>query len=115
MYCAINLLKNTQIVDAYGDLKDVLVRRQVFAEELSVGMTEVYQAMAVGFKPEVKFRLENWLDYQGEELVEFKPFARNDTRLLRVLRTYRDGERLELVCYEDINQPIAPDPEEAEG
>lgn len=115
MYVAINLLKNTQTVDQYGDLKDVIVRRQVFAEELSVGMAEVYQAMAVGFKPEVKFRLENWMDYQGEELVEFKPFARTETRRLRILRTYRDGERLELVCYEDIDQPIAPEPEEAEG
>ena len=112
MWTAINLIKITQSVNDYGDLVDSVVRRQVFAEELSVGMTETYQAMAVGYNPEVKFRLENWMDYEGEEIVEFQPFARSDTRLLRVLRTYRDGERLELVCYEGIDQPVVlPEPE----
>ena len=110
MWTAINLVKKTITVNDYGDLVETVTRRSVYAEEMSVGMNETYQAMAVGYKPEVKFRLENWMDYEGEELVEFRPFYRTETRLLRVLRTYRDGERLELVCYEGIDQPIYVEP-----
>ena len=40
-YTAINLLRRTQITNQYGDLVDTIVRRQVYAEEISVGMTEV--------------------------------------------------------------------------
>jgi hypothetical protein len=65
----------------------------------------VYQAMAVGYKPEVKFRLENFMDYHGEQLVEYTPFMSSDTVLLRVLRTYRDGDRIEIVCYNDNSNP----------
>lgn len=104
-YTAINLLRRTQITNQYGDLVDTLIRRRVYAEELSVGMSEVYQAMAVGYKPEVKFRLENFMDYHGEQLVEYIPFMSSDTVLLRVLRTYRDGDRIEIVCYNDNSNP----------
>lgn len=106
MYTAINLCKKTQTTNAYGDLVTVWTKRQVFAEEMSVGMSEVYQAMAVGYKPEVKFRLENWLDYHGEEVVEYAPFMSQDAHILRVLRTYRDGDRMELVCYQSIDNPL---------
>ena len=107
MYTAINLVRKAQIFNQFGDLVDTLIRRQVYAEELSVGMSEVYQAMAVGYKPEVKFRLESFLDYHGEELVEYIPFMSLDTVVLRVLRTYRDGDRMELVCYNDNSNPKA--------
>ena len=106
MYTAINLCKKTQTINAYGDLVTVWTKRQVYAEEMSVGMSEVYQAMAVGYKPEVKFRLENFLDYQGEEVVEYAPFMSSDTYILRVLRTYRDGDRMELVCYQSSDNPL---------
>lgn len=114
MWTAITLVKIHQTVNQYGDLVDTYTRREVFAEELSVGMSETYQAMAVGYKPEVKFRLENWMDYEGEELIEFVPFARTEKRLLRVLRTYRAGERLELVCYEGVDQPVIPEETDAD-
>ena len=106
MYTAINLCKKTQTINQYGDLVTEWARRQVYAEEMSVGMSEVYQAMAVGYKPEVKFKLENWLDYHGEEVVEYKPFMSPDAVILRVLRTYRDGDRMELVCYQSIDNPL---------
>ena len=106
MYTAINLCKKTQTINSYGDLVTVWTKRTVYAEEMSVGMSEVYQAMAVGYKPEVKFRLENFLDYHGEEVVEYAPFMSTDTYILRVLRTYRDGDRMELVCYQSIDNPL---------
>ena len=115
MYTGIVLVKKNQTLDAYGDLVTTYTRRSVFAEELSVGMSEVYQAMAVGFKPEAKFRLENWCDYQGEELVEHRPFNSQNTYVLRVLRTYRDGDRLDLVCYAGNDRPTVTEPEEGEN
>lgn len=66
-YTDIVLIKETDQRNIFGDLDKKTERRTVYAGEYSVGMTEVYQGMAVGFKPEVKFRLENWLDYHGEK------------------------------------------------
>lgn len=106
-YTDIVLIKEADGRNEYGDLVKVQWRRTVYAGEYSVGMTEVYQGMAVGFKPEVKFRLENWLDYHGEEVVEYTPFGFTDPVRLRVLRTYNDGDALELTCYRDNEEVTA--------
>lgn len=107
-YTDIDLIKKTDSRNLHGDLVSAETRRTVYAGEYSVGMAETYQGMAVGFKPEAKFRLENWLDYQGEELVEYWPFGVERTQeniiRLRVLRTYNAGDYLELTCYKDIEE-----------
>lgn len=100
-YTDITLIKKIDGRNEYGDLTNQISRRTVYAGEYSVGMSEVYQGMAVGYKPEVKFLLENWLDYQGEEIVEYSPFGTDETIKLRVLRTYNRGDGLELTCYRD--------------
>lgn len=105
-YTDITLIKITDGRNEYGDLVKIPTRRTVYAGEYSVGMSEVYQGMAVGYKPEVKFRLENWLDYKGEELVEYTPFGLTDPILLRILRTYNDGDALELTCYKDNEEVV---------
>lgn len=106
-YTAINLVKKVETINELGDIVETYVRRQVMAEEKSVGMSEVYQAMAVGYKPEIRFVLENFMDYRGEELVEYTPFLSDETSVLRVLRTYRAGDQLELTCYQDNSNPKA--------
>ena len=115
-YTDIVLIKEEDGRNEYGDLVKVETRRTVYAGEYSVGMTEVYQSMAVGFKPEVKFLLENWLDYKGEEIVEYTPFGYTEVVRLRVLRIYNSGDRLELTCYKDNEEPrvTPPDPEEGD-
>lgn len=100
-YTDITLIKNVDTRNEYGDLETIEERRTVYAGEYSVGMSEVYQGMAVGYKPEVKFLLENWLDYHGEEQVEYTPFGLYEPIRLRVLRTYNKGDALELTCYRD--------------
>ena len=65
-------------------------RRDIFCSLRSVGQQEFYQANATDFHPEIKFVLADYLDYQDETLVLY-----NGT-LYRVLRTYRDGQNLEL-------------------
>lgn len=89
----------------FGDLIHTELRRTVYAGEYSVGMSEVYQGMAVGMKPEVKFLLENWLDYHGEEIIEYVPFGYTETVRLRVLRLFNKGDGLEITCYKDNEQP----------
>ena len=104
MWAEITLIGQTETVNAYGDHVITETRRTVLADDASVGMTETYQAMAVGYKPEVKLTLTNWLDYDGEEYVEFTPFGRSDAGRLKILRTYRNGEALELTCYKGVEK-----------
>jgi hypothetical protein len=66
-------------------------RREVFAGLRSIGQSEFYQAQATGYKPELKFVLADYLDYDGETLVEYTG------TLYRVLRTFRAGQSLEIV------------------
>ncbi len=65
-------------------------RREVFAKQNSIGMTEFYQAAATDYRPELKFTLTDYLDYNGET------FAKFDGQLYRVMRTYRAGQAIEL-------------------
>lgn len=91
------LIQQTQGVDEYGDPSIAETRRTVFCRKASIGQTEFYQAHANGLKPEVKLVLADYLDYNDEQLVEY------DGQLYRVLRTYRTGLEMELVCYREVN------------
>ncbi len=72
-------------------------KRQVLAKLLNVGTVEFYQAQASGHKPEIKFELADYLDYQNE-----KEFIFNDIKY-EVLRTYRKGRQLEVTGYGGVN------------
>ncbi len=97
MHDVIKLICTTLIIDAYGDPVIKETARQVFCRMASVGAKEFYQAAAIGLQPEIKFVLADYLDYEGEELVE------HNGRTYHVLRTYRDGQALELTCYSEVN------------
>ena len=93
----LTLIKRTQDVDEYGDPAIRETRRDVFCRLASIGQKEFYQAHAVGLQPELKFVLSDYLDYNGESLVEY------DGQKYRILRTYRTGTELELVAYREVN------------
>ena len=44
------------------------VQREVFMRLASIGQSEFYQAQATDLKPELKFVLEDYLDYEDEYL-----------------------------------------------
>lgn len=92
------LVASTQAVDDYGDPVCRETSRQVFCEVASIGQKEFYQAHATGLKPEIKFRLADYLDYQNEKVVL------HAGKRYRVLRTYRSGQTLEITCYAEVNQ-----------
>ncbi len=83
--------------DDYGDPVTQETTREVLGQLGSVGQTEFYQAHGVGLKPELKFVLADYLDYEGETLVEY------EGQRYRVLRTYRSGQELELTLYQEVN------------
>lgn len=91
------MISTTQSVDEYGDPVIAEEKRQVFCQVASIGQKEFYQAHATGLKPEIKFRLADYLEYQQEKLVEYSG------NRYHVLRTYRDGQELELTCYSEVN------------
>lgn len=93
----LTLIQQTQATDDYGDPVVTETSREVFGRLGSIGQSEFYQAHAVGLKPELKFILADYLDYEDETLVEYQG------RRLRVLRTFRNGQELELVLYQEVN------------
>lgn len=97
MHEVLTLIQQTHGVDDYGDPKITEVKNDVFARLASIGQKEFYQAHAVGLQPELKFILSDYLDYNGEKLVE------HEGQRYRVLRTYRAGLELELVVYREVN------------
>ena len=66
-------------------------KRLVFCRLSSISRTEFYQAQATDFRPELKFVLADYLDYEGEYLCIFEDVW------YRVIRTYRSGQELELI------------------
>ena len=93
----LTLIQQTKSVDAYGDPVITETTRDVFCGLRSIGQKEFYQAHAVGLQPEHKFVLADYLDYNDEALVAYMG------QRYRVLRTYRTGQELELVCYREVN------------
>ena len=70
---------------------DDITKRDVLCGLLSIGQTEFYQANAQDIHPEAKFVLADYLDYEGETLLD------HNGERYRVLRTYRKGQELEIV------------------
>jgi len=70
----------------------------VYADELSVGQSEFYQAAAVGLRPELKFEIFAG-DYNDEKSLEY------NSKKYDIKRTYRKGpDKVELTCQGVINR-----------
>jgi SPP1 family predicted phage head-tail adaptor len=104
MYDAvIKLISESRTVDAYGDIVTTETERSVFAEIKSIGQSEFYQAQAVGLKPEIKFVLADYLDYQNEKKLHYQCFNEAKEEEYTILRTYRNNNLLELVCKRGVD------------
>lgn len=93
----LTLIRLAYETDDFGDPLITETRREVFGRLGSIGQSEFYQAHAVGLKPELKFILADYLDYEDETLVEYLG------QRFRVLRTFRNGQELELTLYQEVN------------
>lgn len=90
-------ISTTETVDDAGDRVIVKNEREIYAELLSIGQSEFYQAQALGLKPELKFRIADYLDYEGEKKIKYEETE------YEILRTYRDGIKLEITLKGDVN------------
>lgn len=67
------------------------VERLVFAREVGVSRTEVYQSRVAGLKPSLALEMKS-IEYQGEEELEF-----NGQRY-HIIKQYPQGQDIELTC-----------------
>lgn len=97
----IRLLKSVNTTDETGEIVETTTERTILAKWLSVGQQEFYQAQATGLKPELKFEIADYLDYEDEkELI-------HDNKRYQILRTYRKSTRqLEITVYGGVNIAI---------
>ena len=97
----ITLKKEVNTVNEYGDTVKTYTSRNVFAEVKSISQSEFYQAEAVGLKPEIKFVLSDFADYEGEKILSYTPFG-GVAEDYTILRTYRNKLNLEIVAKRGI-------------
>ena len=70
----------------------------MFCSVSSIGQSEFYQAQTQGLKPEIKFILADYYEYDNEQYVEY---SQDGTTWIRykILRTYIKGNEIEITCY----------------
>lgn len=98
----IKLIKETKSVNEYGDLAVTTTEKVVFAEVQSIGMSEFYQAQATGLRPEIKFIIADYLDYNGEQALKYTPYSGTEQKY-KIIRTYRNGNELELTAKRGVD------------
>lgn len=99
----IKLISEVTAVNEYGDMVKSYSEKTVFADLKSIGQSEFYQAQANGLKPEIKFVLADCLDYTNEKIIKYQGFNDVEEETYTVIRTYRSGNSLELVCKRGVD------------
>lgn len=89
--------EKTTTVPGQGKVREVS-ERIVYTKVLSIGQNEFYQAQATGLKPELKFEIADYLDYENEKELIYQNVR------YQVLRTYRKStKQLEITVYGGVN------------
>lgn len=96
----IYLISKQRTKNEVGDLIYEKIKTMRFAQVKSIGQAEFYQAQSQGLKPEIKFVLADYLDYQNQEEIVYNDFV------YKVLRTYRQGNEIEIVCHGGVKMEV---------
>lgn len=99
--------------DEYGNEVESKTERQVFCSVYSVGRTEFYQAAQNNLQPEYVFVISHYKDYEGEKDILYKDWTGTEKRYA-IIRTYRNGDSIELTAVERIGINADSSPEESE-
>ena len=98
----LGLVQTAQATNEYGDtVKESPVVRSIYCKVVSIGQNEFYQAQTSGYKPEIKFVIADYYDYQGESEIVFEGVR------YKVLRTYRKGTEWEITAYGGVRNVSA--------
>lgn len=94
---------STDRFDEYGDVVKEFVYERRFCEQMSIGITEFYQAQTSEYKPEIKFKLADYADYDNQ------PYVVHNDMMYKVLRTYRNNKtnEIEITCYGGVRNVSA--------
>ena len=84
------LLGESETTDEYMNTIKAYTKRKVFCQPRSIGMREFYAAQQTDLRPSVSLVLADYGDYQGEKRCIY------GDDMYDVVRTYRNGTRLEL-------------------
>jgi len=87
----ISVIIDPNITDNIGNQIKTPVERLVFAEELSVGSGEFYNAAVTGLRPTKRFEIYT-REYRGEEKLKHNSIP------YRIIRTEGRGEKVRLSC-----------------
>lgn len=99
----IYLVSTNKTTNDVGDMIANETKVPRFAKLKSIGQSEFYQAQAQGLKPEIKFIISDYLDYDNQEIVIHNNFR------YKVLRTFRSGNEIEIVCYGGVRMEVVED------
>ena len=89
--------------DEYGNPELVRSSIEVFCRVESVSRAEFYQASQTGLHPSYTFVLTHYMDYHGEQEIEYTDWM-GETHRYDIIRTYRRDDELELITQERINE-----------
>ena len=90
--------------DEYGNPEIIRTSTEVFCRVDSVTRAEFYQASQMGLHPSYTFVLSHYMDYHGEQELEYTDWT-GTTHRYDIIRTYRrDDDKLEIVAQERINE-----------
>ena len=105
MFNEVIYLLSTKInTNEVGDSIETIEKSMRFAKVKSIGQSEFYQAQAQGLKPEIKFVLADYLDYDNQEELVYNNFR------YKILRTYRtDRNEIEITCYGGVRLEVLED------
>ena len=99
----------TEAPEARGVLDTATeTRRKTYCEEISLSMSETYQARASGFSPNFRLRLPQDFEFKGETLCEYKG------ERYRIIRDYWDektGNATELTLERIRGNAAPPEPD----
>ena len=88
----VDLIAITRTQDSYGASVEAETLKQVFADKKSIRQSEFYQAMNIGFRPEIMFVIRE-IDYNDEDELQY------NSKKYDIIRTHStDGELIELIC-----------------
>lgn len=77
------LVKETTVYDELGVPTSKQTHREVFCQVFGITRSEFYAAAAADLNPEITVRLTDFMDYEGEQLVEYHG------EMYSVIRVYR--------------------------
>lgn len=87
----IELIAVEVVEDEIGNQIEQEIERKVFANEMSIGQSEYYNAASAGLRPSKMFEVYTF-EYQGEEAL------RHNGIKYRIIRTETRGEKTRITC-----------------